>query len=74
MVVAIQNDGKKEPNSILLDYHIQTSALGVIQRRLPVIIALTDTANLKPGFKVRVAADFTFYITSRHNKFFYHRN
>lgn len=37
--------------------HEKTSALGVIQRRVPVIISLTDTANLKPGFEVRVAIE-----------------
>jgi len=31
------------------------SALGVIQRRVPVIISLPNAANLKPGFEVRVA-------------------
>jgi HlyD family secretion protein len=31
------------------------SALGVIQRRVPVIIALTSTGNLKPGYEVRVS-------------------
>ena len=30
------------------------SALGVIQRRVPVIINLNDNANLKPGYEVRV--------------------
>lgn len=30
------------------------SALGVIQRRVPVIISLSETANLQPGFEVRV--------------------
>jgi len=33
------------------------SALGVIQRRVPVIITLTDTANLKPGYEVKVAIE-----------------
>ncbi|GAB6273773.1 MAG: efflux RND transporter periplasmic adaptor subunit [Peptococcaceae bacterium] len=33
------------------------SALGVIQRRVPVIIALSDQANLKPGFEVKVAIE-----------------
>lgn len=33
------------------------SALGVIQRRVPVIISLGDTANLKPGYEVRVAIE-----------------
>jgi HlyD family secretion protein len=31
------------------------SALGIIQRRVPVIIALSDRANLKPGYEVRAA-------------------
>jgi len=35
----------------------KTSALGVIQRRVPVIISLTDTANLKPGYEVRVSIE-----------------
>jgi len=33
----------------------KTSALGVIQRRVPVIIRLEDVQNLKPGYEVRVA-------------------
>lgn len=33
------------------------SALGVIQRRVPVIISLADPANLKPGYEVRVAIE-----------------
>ena len=33
------------------------SALGVIQRRVPVIITLADPANLKPGYEVRVAIE-----------------
>ncbi len=33
----------------------KTSALGVIQRRVPVIISLPEPANLKPGFEVRVS-------------------
>lgn len=33
------------------------SALGVIQRRVPVIISLGDPANLKPGFEVKVAIE-----------------
>jgi len=33
------------------------SALGVIQRRVPVIIALEDPANLKPGYEVTVAIE-----------------
>jgi len=32
----------------------KTSALGVIQRRVSVIISLTDKANLQPGYEVRV--------------------
>lgn len=35
----------------------KTSALGVIQRRVPVIITLPDPANLKPGYEVRVAIE-----------------
>lgn len=31
------------------------SALGVIQRRVPVIITLPEPANLKPGYEVRIA-------------------
>lgn len=33
----------------------KVSALGVIQRRVPVIISLKDSSVLKPGFEVRVA-------------------
>jgi len=33
------------------------SALGVIQRRVPVIISLAEPANLKPGYEVRVAIE-----------------
>ncbi len=33
------------------------SALGVIQRRVPIIISLSDRANLKPGYEVRVAIE-----------------
>ena len=33
------------------------SALGVIQRRVPVIISLDDPGNLRPGFEVRVAVE-----------------
>ena len=33
------------------------SALGVIQRRVPLIISLNDKANLKPGYEVRVAIE-----------------
>ncbi|TYO97446.1 efflux RND transporter periplasmic adaptor subunit [Desulfallas thermosapovorans] len=39
------------------------SALGVIQRRVPVIISLEDFANLKPGYEVRVAIE----TATRHN-------
>lgn len=35
----------------------KTSALGVVQRRVPVIIALNDPANLKPGYEVRAAIE-----------------
>jgi HlyD family secretion protein len=35
----------------------KTSALGVIQRRVPVIITLPSPANLKPGYEVRVAIE-----------------
>ncbi|MDD4334419.1 MAG: efflux RND transporter periplasmic adaptor subunit [Desulfotomaculaceae bacterium] len=35
----------------------KTSALGVIQRRVPIIISLPDPANLKPGFEVRVSIE-----------------
>ena len=35
----------------------KTSALGVIQRRVPVIISLPDPANLKPGYEVRVSIE-----------------
>lgn len=31
------------------------SALGIIQRRVPIIIALSEPANLKPGYELRVA-------------------
>ncbi|KUG02375.1 putative co/zn/cd efflux system membrane fusion protein [hydrocarbon metagenome] len=31
------------------------SALGVIQRRVPILISINDKANLKPGYEVRVA-------------------
>jgi HlyD family secretion protein len=31
------------------------SALGVIQRRVPTIIRLDDTSNLKPGYETRVS-------------------
>ncbi|WP_347488576.1 efflux RND transporter periplasmic adaptor subunit [Desulfoscipio sp. XC116] len=33
------------------------SALGVIQRRVPVIVTLADPANLKPGYEVKVAIE-----------------
>ncbi|MHB8986631.1 MAG: efflux RND transporter periplasmic adaptor subunit [Eubacteriales bacterium] len=33
------------------------SALGIIQRRVPVIISLKESAGLKPGFEVRVAIE-----------------
>ena len=33
------------------------SSLGVIQRRVPVIISLEETGNLKPGYEVRVAIE-----------------
>lgn len=39
------------------------SALGVIQRRVPVIISLHDSANLKPGYEVKVAIE----TSTRHN-------
>jgi len=39
------------------------SALGIIQRRVPVIISLSDPVNLKPGFEVKVAIE----TLSRHN-------
>ena len=35
----------------------KTSALGVIQRRVPVIIALNHSANLQTGYEVRVAIE-----------------
>ncbi len=35
------------------------SALGVIQRRVPIIISIEDSANLKPGYEVRVAIETT---------------
>lgn len=35
----------------------KTSALGVIQRRVPVIIALKQSTNLQPGYEVRVAIE-----------------
>lgn len=33
------------------------SALGIVQRRVPVIISLPETANLKPGYEVKVAIE-----------------
>jgi HlyD family secretion protein len=33
------------------------SALGVLQRRVPVLITLSDPANLKPGYEVQVAIE-----------------
>lgn len=33
------------------------SALGVAQRRVPVIVSLEETANLKPGFEVKVSVE-----------------
>ena len=33
------------------------SALGVSQRRVPVIISLDETANLKPGYEVKVSVE-----------------
>ena len=35
----------------------KVSALGVIQRRVPVLISLAQTANLRPGYEVRVAIE-----------------
>ena len=35
----------------------RTSALGVLQRRVPVIITLPNSANLKPGYEVRAAIE-----------------
>lgn len=35
----------------------KTSALGVVQRRVPVIIALEQSSNLQPGYEVRVAIE-----------------
>lgn len=35
----------------------KTSALGVIQRRVPVIVTLPDPAHLKPGYEVRVSIE-----------------
>ncbi|MHB8157315.1 MAG: efflux RND transporter periplasmic adaptor subunit [Desulfocucumaceae bacterium] len=39
------------------------SALGVAQRRVPVIISLDEIANLKPGFEVKVSVE----TMTRHN-------
>ncbi|HOV79748.1 MAG TPA: efflux RND transporter periplasmic adaptor subunit [Bacillota bacterium] len=33
------------------------SALGIIQRRVPVIVGLEDPANLKPGYEVKVSIE-----------------
>lgn len=35
----------------------KTSALGVVQRRVPVIISLDKSANLRPGYEVRAAIE-----------------
>jgi HlyD family secretion protein len=35
----------------------KVSALGVIQRRVPVLISLEETANLRPGYEVRVGIE-----------------
>jgi HlyD family secretion protein len=35
----------------------RTSALGVVQRRVPVTIALDESSNLKPGYEVRVSIE-----------------
>jgi HlyD family secretion protein len=35
----------------------RTSALGVVQRRVPVTIALDESGNLKPGYEVRVSIE-----------------
>ncbi|MFZ5597041.1 MAG: efflux RND transporter periplasmic adaptor subunit [Bacillota bacterium] len=35
----------------------KTSTLGVVQRRVPVIISMTETANLKPGYEVHVSIE-----------------
>lgn len=35
----------------------KTSALGVVQRRVPVLVSLEQTANLKPGYEVRVSIE-----------------
>jgi len=35
----------------------KTSALGVVQRRVPVIIALEEVGNLQPGYEVQVAIE-----------------
>ncbi len=41
----------------------KVSALGVVQRRVPVIVGLDETANLKPGFEVKVSVE----TSARHN-------
>lgn len=41
----------------------KVSTLGVVQRRVPVIISLNETANLKPGYEVHVAIE----TLKRHN-------
>lgn len=35
----------------------KVSALGVIQRRVPVLISMEQTANLRPGYEVRVSIE-----------------
>ena len=35
----------------------RVSALGVIQRRVPVLVSLEETANLRPGYEVRVGIE-----------------
>lgn len=35
----------------------KTSALGVVQRRVPVIISIDEIGNLQPGYEVRVAIE-----------------
>lgn len=39
----------------------KVSALGVIQRRVPVMISLQESANLQPGYEVRVAIETASY-------------
>lgn len=41
--------------------HEKTSALGVVQRRVPVIIAVKDTGSLKPGYEVQVAIETAYH-------------